>query len=207
MYQTTSPWPCNMLYFNAFNQFYIYTLKCCALGFCSICDRRNTIILWRIIIIVRMKWTLSCLSEYFKHDESYVGMSIKTVSSRQTHFSSSSVISSNVSMRKPFSTILFKMEPPLLCTPSHTCTHTHTHTHTHTQSSFSLSPSFHPSLSIFFPAALSSLNHNPRWYTIYFTLTHTLHHACLFPPECKSHEGKGRFLHPRNSIQQVEDTQ
>ena len=171
MYQTTSPWPCNMLYFNAFNQFYIYTLKCCALGFCSICDRRNTIILWGIIIIVRMKWTLSCLSEYFKHDESYVAMSIKTVSSRQTHFSSSSVISSNVSMRKPFSTILFKMEPPLLCTPSHT--HTHTHKQTHSPLSLSLLPSILPFLFSFlqlYHPWITTLDDTPfisLWHTLY----------------------------------------
>jgi len=74
MHQATSPWPSNMLYFNAFNQFYIYTLKCRALGFCSVCDSINAMVLWGIIIIVKMKWNLSCLSDYFKRDESYAAM-------------------------------------------------------------------------------------------------------------------------------------
>lgn len=46
MYQAIRLWPCNMLYFNAFNQFCVYTLKCCAFSFYSVYGSTNTMILW-----------------------------------------------------------------------------------------------------------------------------------------------------------------
>ena len=83
----------------------------------------------------------------------------------------------------------------------HSISHTHTHTHSplslsHPSSlSLSLLPSF-PSYFLsraFFPAALSSLNHNPRWHTLYFVCWRR---ACLFPQNVSLMKAKAGFFMP-----------
>lgn len=77
VYRAISPWPYNILYFNAFKQFFVYTLKCCTFSFYAVYGIINTMIPWGKI---HKSWNkviseLPFNSEYFKNDQSYVATS------------------------------------------------------------------------------------------------------------------------------------